>query len=266
MSKGPIGVFDSGVGGLTVVREIVRLLPQEEILYIGDTARVPWGTRGKQTITAFSHQLANFLVRKKAKVIVVACHTASSVALPSLKKKIKAPLIDVIQPSAQKAVEETENHRIGLIGTPATIESGAWQRAIKKINPAIKVFVNPCPLFVPLVEEGLTRHPVTKIIVKEYIVPLLEKKVDTLILACTHYPLLEGVIKKTAGEVKLVNPGKATALFLKEFLQTHQLKKRVGKGQYQFFFTDLSHQTVKNLERFVGKLKGVKIEEVSLKE
>jgi len=260
----PIGVFDSGIGGLTVVKEITKVLPQENIVYIGDTARVPWGTRGKRVIINFSLQLANFLVKKKVKLMVVACHTASSVALPALKSKFKIPVIGVLEPAVETTANKSKNLRIGIIGTTATIKSGAWERGLKKIDPEIKVLNVACPLFVPLVEEGLIHHSVTKTLAQEYLRPLVNQKVDTIILACTHYPLLKQTIKEVAKNVLLINPGRATATFLKRFLKHHQLEGKNKKPEYQFYFTDTSYQAVKNLKKFLGGSGRGRIEEISL--
>ena len=264
MDRRASGVFDSGVGGLTVVREILRVLPSEKIIYIGDTARVPWGTRGRKIIVDFSRQLTSFLLRKKVKVIVVACHTASSVAFSSLKKKIKTPLLGVIEPSVKEAVERSRGGRIGLIGTPATIKANAWTKALKKENPQIKLFSVSCPLLVPLVEEGLINHQVTQILAKEYLQPLVKKRIDTLILGCTHYPLLQKVIRKVVGNVVLINPGKATASVLKHYLIENELQASHNQPAHQFYFTDVSYQALNNLEMFSGKLGRVKIRGVSL--
>ncbi len=264
MDKRPIGVFDSGVGGLTVVKEIIRILPQERIIFIGDTARVPWGTRGKKTIINFSHQLADFLVKKRIKVIVAACHTASSVALLSLKKEFSQPLLGVIDSSAREAAQRSRNLRIGLIGTQATIKASAWSKALKKTNPKIKVFSVACPLFVPLVEEGLVNHRVTRILAKEYLRPLLKKRIDTLILGCTHYPLLQKTIKEVVGKVTLINPGRATAFALKRFLARNKLQGNSQKPAHQLYFTDISYKGLGSLEKFAGDLGRVRIKEVSL--
>lgn len=264
MDKRPIGVFDSGIGGLTVVREILQVLPYEKIIYIGDTARVPWGTRGRKTIINFSRQLANFLVKKKVKIIVVACHTASSVALQDLKKAIKIPILGVIEPSVKETIKKSKNLRIGIIGTPATIKSEAWVREIERINPKVKVFSTSCPLFVPLVEEGLTDHMIVKIMAKEYLKPLLSKKIDTLILACTHYPLLEKTIKKVARGVFLVNPGKTTAVFLKKFLENNKLMGENKRPKHEFYFTDVSYRALASLKKFSDKVAHVRIKEISL--
>jgi glutamate racemase len=264
VNKRAIGVFDSGVGGLTVVREIFRVLPSEKIIYLGDTARVPWGTRGRKIIVDFSRQLTSFLLRKKVKVIVIACHTASSVAFPSLKKEIKIPLLGVIEPSLKEAIRKSKKDRIGLIGTPATVKANAWTKALKKESPKIKLFSASCPLFVPLVEEGLINHQATNILTKEYLQPLVKKRIDTLILGCTHYPLLQKNIKKVVGKVVLINPGKATASALKDYLIKNKLQAGHNQPTYQFYFTDVSYQALNNLEMFSGKLERVKIREVRL--
>jgi glutamate racemase len=264
MDNRPIGVFDSGVGGLTVVKEILRVLPQEKIIYLGDTARVPWGTRGRKTVINFSRQLTRFLLRKKVKVIVVACHTASSVALSFLKKEAKIPFQGVIDPSAKEAISKSKTLRIGLIGTPATVKASTWKKVLKKTNPKVKVFAVPCPLFVPLVEEGLVDHRVTQILAREYLQPLVKEKIDTLILGCTHYPLLEKIIKKGMGKVAMINPGKATASALKRFLGKNKLQGKHQNPIQELYFTDLSYQALDNLERFSGRLGNVRIREVNL--
>lgn len=264
MDNRPIGVFDSGVGGLTIVREILRLLPHEKIVYIGDTARVPWGTRGRKTIINFSRQLAGFLVQKKAKIIVVACHTTSSVALSALKREIKTPILGVIEPSVKEAIEKSRNFRIGLIGTPATVKANAWGRALKRRSSAIKIFSAACPLFVPLVEEGLADHQATRILAKEYLEPLVKRKIDVLILGCTHYPPLKETIQKIVGKTILINPGKATASALRKFLANNKIEGNHKNPRYNFYFTDVSYQALDNFGKFFGSLSRGRIEEVSL--
>ncbi|MGB9706673.1 MAG: glutamate racemase [Microgenomates group bacterium] len=259
MDNRPIGVFDSGIGGLTVLREIAKFLPYEKIIYLGDTARVPWGTRGKEIIIKFSLQLANFLAEKKVKFIVVACHTASSVALPVLKRKIKIPILDVIRSTVDETLLKTKNLQIGIIGTPATIKSGTWARKLKEKEPEVSVFSASCPLFVPLAEEGLFNHKVTEIIAREYLKPLVKKKIDTLILACTHYPLLSGTIKKIVGQkVKLVNPGVATAKSLVGELGKRNLfSKDKQKGGIEIFLTDTEYKAIEVFNKlFDHKFKG----------
>lgn len=254
MDNRPIGVFDSGVGGLTVVKEILKILPNEKIIYVGDTARVPWGTRGEGIIRKFSYQLASFLVQKGVKIIVVACHTASSVTLSFLKRKVKLPLLGVIEPTVGKVVQVTKNGKIGVIGTPATIESQAWQEAIKQENSELFVSSVACPLFVPLVEQGLFDHKVVEIMAQEYLTPLKKKEVDTLVLACTHYPLLKKVIKKVmGGEVIFVNPGEETAKFLKNYLARENALSLSKDQRHRFYFTDPSFKALKIAQKFLGE-------------
>lgn len=261
----PIGIFDSGIGGLTVVKEIIKVLPQERIIYIGDTARVPWGTRGEKTIINFSRQLVHFLVNKKVKFIVVACHTASSVALKSLKGEVKIPLLGVVNPGVKEALRKSKNLRIGVIGTQATIKSGAWEKILKKQNSSVMVFSTVCPLFVPLVEEGLVRHQATQILAKQYLKPLIKKKIDILILACTHYPLLNDLIKEIVGEnVNLVNPGQSLALSLKNELDDLKILGKHQSPQYEFYFTDIPAQLPLRIKRFLGLSLRDKIIPISL--
>lgn len=254
MDNRAIGVFDSGVGGLTVVRQILKILPGEKIIYIGDTARVPWGTRGEELIKKFSHQLANFLTRKKVKLIIVACHTASSIAFSFLKRKVELPLLGVVEPAVQKAIEVTRNGKIGVIGTPVTIKSGIWPRKIKQKGSHLSIFTLACPLLVPVVEAGFSGHRVAGILVQEYLAPLKKKRLDTLVLACTHYPLLKKTIKKVIGSrVALVDPGKETALFLREHLTKKNAFSSFKKPVHEFYFTDPSFETLKITQKFLGK-------------
>ena len=197
--KQPIGVFDSGLGGLTVVKEIMRLLPDEDVVYFGDTARVPYGTKSKEAVIKFSKENVALLLTYRVKMIVVACNTSSSVALPLLRKKFSLPIKGVIEPGAKRAVHLTRNKRVGVIATQATVNSAAYTRMIKKMNPSVKVFSNACPLFVPLVEEGWINKKITRDIAKEYLKHFKKKEIGSLILACTHYPVLERVIKKEIG-------------------------------------------------------------------
>lgn len=265
MNNQPIGIFDSGIGGLTVLQEVVKQLPHEDIIYIGDTARVPWGIRGKETIIEFSFQLAHFLLKKKVKLIVIACHTASSVALVNLKKEIKIPIFGVVEPSVEQTISATKNLRVGIIGTPATIKSNAWGRALRKRESKLKVFSNACPLFVPLIEEGLLDHKATKIIAREYLQPLLKQKIDTLILACTHFPLLTKVIKEVVGsDVALINPGKAVVQGLAIKIKRENLAKTKKKGKIDFYFTDLNYKPIEKIKNFLGSQIHGKIERVSL--
>lgn len=231
----PIGVFDSGVGGLTVAREIMRQIPNEKIVYFGDTARVPYGSKSKETITRFSRQIVRFLETQKVKAIVVACNTASAYALDELEKEVDIPIIGVVRPGAKVAANATKNGKIGVIGTEGTISSGIYASYIKQIKSDVEVIGKACPLFVPLVEEGLWEDPVTDEIAKRYLAELshLDKDIDTLILGCTHYPLIRSTLGRIMGEkVTLVNPAYETARELKELLIEKELlnDKELGLG------------------------------------
>ena len=199
LKEKPIGVFDSGIGGLTVVKHLSAVLPNEHIVYFGDTARVPYGSKSNSTVIEYSIQDTNFLLHKNVKIVVVACNTASSIAISELQNKFSVPVIGVIIPGAQMAVNETVNRRIGVIGTRATIGNQAYSKAIKKIDKDIQVFEKACPLFVPLAEEGWTHHRATHEIAEEYLKELKEKEIDTLVLGCTHYPILSDVIQEVIG-------------------------------------------------------------------
>ena len=236
----PIGVFDSGIGGLTVVREIMRQLPNEKIIYFGDTARVPYGSKSKDTITRYSRQICRFLMTKEVKTIVVACNTATAYALDELEKEIDLPMIGVLKPGAKVAAETTKNGKVGVIATQATIGSNSYSHYIKQINPDATVLGKACPLFVPLVEEGLLEDPVTDEIAMRYLSELKDEEIDTLILGCTHYPLIRKTIGRTMGEgVTLVNPAYETASELKEQLAERNLlneeKVDLGTNKYQFY-------------------------------
>ncbi|WP_407062918.1 glutamate racemase [Chloracidobacterium aggregatum] len=196
----PIGIFDSGVGGLTVYRALRARLPQESFVYLGDTARIPYGTRSPETVCAYARQDAAFLLACGVKLIVIACNTASSVALDLLQANSPVPVVGVIEPGARQAAAVTRCGHIGVIGTEATMASAAYPRAIRRIAPAVRVTSQSCPLFVPLVEEGWAQHPVTATVAAEYLTPLREAEVDTLVLGCTHYPVLEDVIRRVMGK------------------------------------------------------------------
>lgn len=222
--EAPIGVFDSGVGGLTVAREIMRNLPGEDIVYFGDTARVPYGSKSKATILRYSRQIVRFLLTKQVKAIVIACNTASAYALEDIRKELEIPIIGVIQPGAKVACETTANGRIGVIGTKATINSGIYTSFMRRQKPDVQVVGKPCPLFVPLVEEGWIKDPITVEVAKRYLEELLQYDIDTLILGCTHYPLLRSTIREIVGEkVTLVNPAYETAIELRELLKREGL-------------------------------------------
>lgn len=241
----PIGVFDSGVGGLTVVREIMRQIPNEKIIYFGDTARVPYGSKSKETVTRYSRQIVRFLESQDVKAIVIACNTASAYALPELEKEVGIPIIGVVKPGAKVASETTKNGKIGVIATEGTISSGIYSAYIKEIKKDAKVIGKACPLFVPLVEEGLWEDPVTDEIARRYLTEFTQqdKDIDTLILGCTHYPLIRSTLGRIAGDnVTLVNPAYETARELKELLAEKDLlnDKELGLGdnRYQFYVSD----------------------------
>ena len=239
----PIGVFDSGVGGLTVVREIMRQIPNEKIIYFGDTARVPYGSKSKDTVTRFSRQIVRFLQTHNVKTIVIACNTASAYALEDLEKEIDIPVIGVVKPGAKVASEVTRNGKIGVIATEATIGSKIYSQYITEINKEVTIFGKACPLFVPLVEEGLWQDPVTDEIARRYLAELIDIDIDTLILGCTHYPLIRSTVAKIMGEdVTLVNPAYETARELKELLKEKGLlnekQPALGENQYRFFVSD----------------------------
>ena len=243
LREAPIGVFDSGVGGLTVVREIMRQIPNEKIVYFGDTARVPYGNKSKETVTRYSRQIVRFLQTKQVKAIVVACNTASAFALDEIEKEIDIPIIGVVRPGAKVAAEATRNGRVGVIGTAGTVGSNIYSTYIKQIKPNAEVTSKACPLFVPLVEEGLWQDPVTDEIAMRYLSELIDIGIDTLILGCTHYPLIRSTVGRIMGEhVTLVNPAYETARDLKELLMEkglfNPIPPQLGTNKYQFFVSD----------------------------
>ena len=245
----PIGVFDSGVGGLTVVREIMRQIPNEKIIYFGDTARVPYGNKSRKTVTRFSQQIVRFLRTFQVKTIVVACNTASAYAMEALEQDIDIPIIGVVKPGARAAVSATGNGRIGVIATEATIGSQIYTKYIQELNQNISIYGKACPLFVPLVEEGLWEDPVTDEIARRYLTELIDIDIDTLILGCTHYPLIRSTLGTIMGErVTLVNPAYETARELRELLIRHGLLREeppaLGSNRYQFYISDKADKFV----------------------
>ncbi len=240
MKQSPIGVFDSGVGGLTVVREIMRQLPNEDIVYFGDTARVPYGSKSKQTVLKYSKQIVRFLKTKNVKAIVVACNTASALALDEIQAELDIPIIGVVMPGAKMAAETTVTNNIGIIATEATIKSGIYTDYLRELNPNITVVSKACPLLVPLVEEGLLEDRVTDDIVGRYLQEIKEYNVDSLILGCTHYPLLRNTLKRFMGDkVNLVNPAYETAKSLKELLSEQELLNIEKHGvNHEYYVSD----------------------------
>lgn len=246
----PIGVFDSGVGGLTVAREIMRQIPNEKIIYFGDTARVPYGSKSQDTVTRFSEQIVRFLRSFQVKTIVVACNTASAYALDALEKEVDIPIIGVVKPGAKVAADVTRNGRIGVIATEATIGSGMYPKYIEELDKNVTIYGKACPLFVPLIEEGLWEDPVTDEIARRYLTELIDIDIDTLILGCTHYPLIRSTLGKIMGErVTLVNPAYETARELKEMLDSLDLlndeEPGLGSNRYRFYVSDKAEKFVR---------------------
>jgi glutamate racemase len=236
LKKQPIGIFDSGVGGLTVFKEIRKQFPYEDIVYFGDTARVPYGPKSKQTVVNYSIQNARFLNQLNAKMVVIACNTSSAVAIPALQTHFQIPVIGVILPGAKEAQKQTKSGRIGIIGTEGTIRSQAYEQELKKLNPAFQVFSKACPLFVSLAEEGWNHHPVTTMIAQEYLQELIEQDIDSLVLGCTHYPILKSVIQEVVGDsIQLIDSAIAIS---KELLSILPAPETKGIGKNRLFVSD----------------------------
>ena len=253
-SKNPIGVFDSGLGGLTVVKELIRQLPHEHIVYYGDTARVPYGIKSKESIIRFSIENANILLKHGVKMLVVACNSCSSYALSILQKGFTIPVVGVIEAGSRKAVSTTRNQRVGVIATQATIASEKYPQTIQHYKRSLKVFSQACPLFVPLVEEGWMDKGVTLQVAHEYLKELKQQRVDTLILGCTHYPLLKNVLKKAMGpKVVLVDSAQEVAIDVKRVLNTlGKINPSNKKGQCKFLVSDKPQEFKKIAKRFLG--------------
>lgn len=253
MCERAIGIFDSGVGGLTVYREIARHLPDEEFVYLGDTGRVPYGTKSPATVMRYALEAAEFLVARRVKALVVACNTASAVALETLEERFRLPVLGVIEPGARRAAALTRRRRVGVIGTEGTVKSGAYTRAIQRLDATIEVFSAACPLFVPLAEEGWAEHAVARIAAREYLAPLVAEGIDTLVLGCTHYPLLKRTLVDLLGdEVALVDSAEETALTLCEMLRERSLERRQPAAPPRFFVTDVPTR----FERVGGEILG----------
>ena len=252
-----IGIFDSGIGGLTVVKEIFKHLPEYQTVYFGDTARTPYGNKSKETIIKYAIQDTEFLLEKEAKIIVVACNTASAVAADELEKKYPdIPIFEVITPAVSKAIKVTNNKHIGVIGTRATIDSHIYEDKIKSAKGGFKIVSQPCPLFVPLVEEGWIKKPVTKIIAKTYLRPLKLQQIGALILGCTHYPLIKNIIQEKIGKrVTLVDPAEQVALQVKQFLTDNpNLEKTLEKNdRHEFYFSDIAPHLSQLVQQWLGE-------------
>jgi len=257
-----IGIFDSGVGGLTVVKEILNLLPNENLVYLGDTARVPYGTKSKSTVIKYAESNANFLLSRGIKILVVACNTASAYSLEKLRENISIPVIGVIEPGAKKAASSTRNGNIAVIGTPSTIRSNAYSKALHNIDPKLKVFSKACPLFVALAEEGWHQGEITRKIIETYLDDLLKENIDVMILGCTHYPLLKSAIKEVAGEnVLLIDSAEETAKEINEKITPVSIENNnENNSKYEFYLTDDSESFV----RIAGKFLGREISEIKL--
>ncbi|MBN2570659.1 MAG: glutamate racemase [Ignavibacteriales bacterium] len=251
----PIGVFDSGIGGLTVVKKLASCLPNESIVYFGDTARVPYGSKSNFTVIEYSMEDARFLINKDVKLIVVACNTASSIALSALQNNFDIPIIGMIEAGSRRALEKTRSGKIGIIGTSATINSKAYSKEILKIDNKIKVFEKACPLFVPLTEEGWLDHKATYLIAEEYLKELRELNIDTLVLGCTHYPVLIRVVKEIIGnDVELIDSGSAASYVVEKYLQEKNLKNDTkNEGTYEYYVSDISPNFKEIAERFLDR-------------
>ena len=250
-----IGIFDSGVGGLTVVKQLINRLPAENIVYFGDTARIPYGTKSEEIVRRFALEDSFFLLDKNVKMIVVACNTASAIAVKMLKKILNVPVTGVIQPGAGAAVQYSGKGRIGVIGTAATIRSGSYQREIRMLNPNARVISQFCPLFVPLVEEGWIEDEATYLIARRYLQPIIENGVSSLILGCTHYPLLENVLRKIVGpSVRLIDSGVETAKTVEQMLRKNQnLADPNQLPEHRFYLSDIPYKFQEIAERFLER-------------
>ena len=250
---GAIGIFDSGVGGLTVVQALLATLPREHLVYLGDTGRHPYGTKSAETVTRYSLENGEFLVERGVKLLVVACNTASSVALGALADRFPIPTVGVIEPGARAAVARTQNGRVGVIGTEGTIGSGSYTRALRALRPRLEIFTRSCPLLVPLAEEGWVEGPVPRGAVETYLASLRTSGIDTLVLGCTHYPLLKPLIGEVMGDgVALVDSAEETARDVAAQLEARDLGRRRGTGSASFFVTDVPDRFIRTGQRFLG--------------
>ncbi|MBO5364325.1 MAG: glutamate racemase [Clostridia bacterium] len=239
MDQRPIGIFDSGLGGLTCVKKVMELLPGEDIIYFGDTGRVPYGTRSAETVMKYVRQNIRFLKTFDIKYIIIACGTASSAALPLIQEEWDIPIAGVLEPTCRAAAKATRNGKVGVLGTQGTIRSGKYEEKLMKLNPQLQVTSRACPMFVPLVENGYLESEATNLIAREYLLPLKEQGVDTLILGCTHYPLLKPMISKIMGEgVTLIDAGAETAFHAKEYLKEQGLLNGQLQGRVQYYVSD----------------------------
>jgi len=248
-----IGIFDSGIGGLTVVQALLRLLPSETLIYLGDTARYPYGTKSADVVRRYSFENTEFLIEKGVKLLVVACNTSTAVSFEALQERYEVPLVGVIAPGAVAAAAATRNGKVGVIATEATIASGEYTRALRRERADLEIYTRPCPLFVPLAEEGWVDNEIARRTAETYLRSLRRSGIDTLILGCTHYPLLEGVIRETIGSgVTIVDSATSTARAVRDLLRRHRLSHPAGTGATHFFVTDAPERFVKVGSRFLG--------------
>jgi glutamate racemase len=253
LNKNPIGIFDSGIGGLTVVKAVKKILPNEDIVYLGDTARLPYGTKSTDAIIQFSKEDTQFLVDRGAKYVVIACYSSASVALDIVRKRFSVPVIGVIEPGVRRALQITKTGKIGVIGTSLTIFSGAYEKAFKELGADSEILGKACPLFVPLVEEGWLEHDATKLIARDYLEQLKKDNVDTLLLGCTHYPLLMKVIREIMGDINYVDASTEVGVELAQNLAELDMKNPSGAGDTGIYLTDLSMNFKEIGERFLGE-------------
>ncbi len=258
--KRPIGVFDSGIGGLTVFKALRRRMPEEDLIYFGDTAHVPYGSKSKEAVTRYSLAIARFLASRGIKLLVVACNTSSALALPELKRRVAIPVVGVIAPGARAAAAATRRRSVAVIGTEATIASGVYVKALKTALPGVKARGIACPLFVPLVEEGWWDHAVTAAVARQYLKPLKGSGIDALILGCTHYPLLKKTLKSVMGpSIELIDSAEQTALETEELLEETRLRRQGGRGKNEFYVSDAPKRFLR-----IARLLGVKASQVRL--
>lgn len=257
-NRAPIGIFDSGIGGLTVAHEVMRQLPDESFIYFGDTARVPYGPKSPETVCRYSREIADFLLERGVKAIVVACNTATAHALPMLRRELAIPVVGVIEPGARAAVAASGEGHVGVIGTVGTIKSGAYERAMREIQPELVITARPCPLLVPLVEEGWLDKVPTRLIAREYLSPFMEGRVDALVLGCTHYPLLKPLLAEILGpSVRLIDSAEQTASETARVLAMHGIAAPRGNvPDYVFVASDDARQFLELGQRFLGQSVG----------
>lgn len=257
-NQAPIGIFDSGIGGLTVLKTLQQKLPHESFIYLGDTARVPYGSHAQETIKQFSFELLDFILKQNVKLVVVACNTIAATCLEELKQKSPVPIISVIEPTVEEVINVSQTKKIGVIGTRATIESNIYKKKFELLSAdwrmKFQIYQQPCPLFVPIVEENLLEHLAAEKFARTYLEPLLKNNIDTLVLGCTHYPLMKDLIRKIVGEsIQIVDSAEPTAEYVLKFLESNNLLSENPAQNIQLDFTEVSDNTKITLERFLGK-------------